>query len=109
MLAITPEAIQKAKQLRKETDTGLRVKVQGGGCSGMEYVLSFDHYDEKDTVFWCKNDEGEEDFHLICDKRSILYVAGSEVNYRGGLMGTGFIIENPNANRTCGCGTSFSV
>ena len=46
MLAITPEAIQKAKQLQEQSDTGLRVKVRGGGCSGLEYVLSFDYYDE---------------------------------------------------------------
>ena len=68
MISITPEAINKAKNLRENSDTGLRVKVQGGGCSGLEYVLSFDHYDDKDVVLWCKNDEGEEDFHLICDK-----------------------------------------
>ena len=109
MITITPEAIEKAKKLQESSTTGLRVKVQGGGCSGMEYVLSFDHYDEKDTVFWCKNDEGEEDFHLICDKRSFLYVSGSQVIYQDGLMGGGFAVENPNANSTCGCGESFAI
>ena len=109
MITITPEAIEKAKKLQESSTTGLRVKVQGGGCSGMEYVLSFDHYDEKDIIFWCKNDEGKEDFHLICDKRSILYVAGSQIIYKDGLMASGFAVENPNANSTCGCGESFAI
>ena len=109
MIAITPEAIQKAKQLQEGDDTGLRVKVQGGGCSGLEYVLSFDYYNDNDVVLWCKNEKGEDDFHLICDKRSILYVAGSQIIYQDGLMASGFAVENPNANSTCGCGESFSI
>ena len=109
MISITPEAVNKAKKLQEHSDTGLRVKVQGGGCSGLEYVLSFDYYNDKDIVLWCKNEKGEDDFHLICDKRSILYVSGSKVTYKDGLMDSGFVIENPNANSTCGCGESFSV
>ena len=96
-------------QLQEETDTGLRVKVQGGGCSGLEYVLSFDYYNDNDVVLWCKNEEGEDEFHLICDKRSILYVAGSQIIYKDGLMASGFAVENPNANSTCGCGESFAI
>ena len=109
MLEITPEAIQKAKQLREHSDTGLRVKVRGGGCSGLEYVLSFDYYDDKDIVFWCKDENGENHFYLICDKRSFLYVSGSQVTYKDGLMDSGFAIENPNAKSTCGCGESFAI
>ena len=109
MLEITPEAIQKAKQLREHSDTGLRVKVRGGGCSGLEYVLSFDYYDDKDIVFWCKDENGENHFYLICDKRSFLYVSGSQVTYKDGLTDSGFAIENPNANSTCGCGESFAI
>ena len=109
MLEITPEAIQKAKQLREHSDTGLRVKVRGGGCSGLEYVLSFDYYDDKDIVFWCKDENGENHFYLICDKRSFLYGSGSQVTYKDGLMDSGFAIENPNANSTCGCGESFAI
>ena len=109
MLEITPEAIQKAKQLREHSDTGLRVKVRGGGCSGLEYVLSFDYYDDKDIVFWCKDENGENHFYLICDKRSFLYVSGSQVTYKDGLMDSGFAIENHNANSTCGCGESFAI
>jgi iron-sulfur cluster assembly protein len=55
-------------------------------------------------IFWVN-----EEFHLICDKRSILYLSGSEIDYEDGLMGNGFRIGNPNANSTCGCGESFSV
>ena len=109
MLGITPEAIIKAKQLQEHEDTGLRVKVRGGGCSGLEYVLSFDYHDEKDIVFWSKDEDGEDYFHVICDKRSFLYVSGSQVIYKDGLMESGFAIENPNANSTCGCGESFAI
>ena len=109
MLGITPEAIIKAKQLQEHEDTGLRVKVRGGGCSGLEYVLSFDYHDEKDIVFWSKDEDGEDYFHVICDKRSFLYVSGSQVTYKDGLMESGFAIENPNANSTCGCGESFAI
>jgi len=72
---------------------GLRVKVQGGGCSGMIYDLSFDDYTDKDMVFHTKDN-----FHVIVDKRSILYLAGSDITYEDGLMGTGFVIKNPKAN-----------
>ena len=60
-------------------------------------------------MLWCKNEEGEDEFHLICDKRSILYVAGSQIIYKDGLMASGFAVENPNANSTCGCGESFAI
>ena len=102
MLTITPFAMQKCIGMMDDNTLGLRVKVEGGGCSGFQYNLSFDNYDEKDVVV-------DEEFHLICDKRSILYLAGSEIDYEDGLMGNGFRIGNPNANSTCGCGESFSV
>ena len=86
---------------------GLRLKVEGGGCSGFQYVLSFDIWDDSDIVFWA--DKDDEKFPIIVDKRSFLYVAGSEVNYTDGLMGSGVTVENPKANSTCGCGESFSV
>lgn len=104
MLSITAHAMQKCIGMMDDTKLGLRVKVEGGGCSGFQYDLSFDNYDEKDMIFWVN-----EDFHLICDKRSILYLSGSEIDYEDGLMGNGFRIGNPNANSTCGCGESFSV
>ena len=86
---------------------GLRVKVEGGGCSGFQYDLSFDVWDNNDMVFWAKDEVDK--FPIIVDKRSFLYVSGSEVNYTDGLMGTGFTVDNPKANSTCGCGESFSI
>ena len=104
MLSITPLAKQKCIGMMEDITLGLRVKVEGGGCSGFQYDLSFDNYDETDMIFWVGDD-----FHLICDKRSFLYLSGSEIDYEDGLMGNGFRIGNPNANSTCGCGESFSV
>ena len=105
MITITATAESKAKSIRgDESDLGLRVKVQGGGCSGMIYDLSFDDYTDNDLVFHTKDN-----FHVIVDKRSILYLAGSDITYDDGLMGTGFVIKNPKANSTCGCGESFSI
>ena len=104
MLSITPLAKQKCIGMMEDNTLGLRVKVEGGGCSGFQYNLSFDNYDETDMIFWVGDA-----FHLICDKRSFLYLSGSEIDYEDGLMGNGFRIGNPNANSTCGCGESFSV
>jgi iron-sulfur cluster assembly protein len=88
---------------------GLRVKVEGGGCSGFQYDLSFDVWDNDDMVFWADSEEEHNKFPIIVDKRTILYLAGSQINYHDGLMGSGFAVENPNANSTCGCGESFSI
>ena len=99
-------SIMSQQNLDRET-TRLRVGVKGGGCSGFQYNLSFDLWDDNDMVFWTNEDN--EKFPIIVDKRSFLYVAGSEVNYHDGLMGSGFTVDNPNANSTCGCGESFSV
>ncbi len=86
-----------------ETDY-IRVGVKSGGCSGLEYVLKFDtEKTESDQVF---EDNGVK---IVVDKKSILYLAGTILEYSGGLNGKGFIFNNPNANRTCGCGESFSL
>jgi len=82
----------------------IRVGVKGGGCSGLTYDMSFDHIiNDNDKVF---EDKGVK---IVCDKKSILYLAGTELDYSGGLNGKGFLFNNPNANRTCGCGESFSL
>ena len=82
----------------------IRVGVKSGGCSGLEYVLKFDNEKtDADQVF---EDNG---IKIIIDKKSILYLAGTTLEYSGGLNGKGFIFNNPNANRTCGCGESFSL
>jgi len=82
----------------------VRVGVKGGGCSGLMYELTFDH-DEQ---------EGDQRFQdngitVIVDRKSFLYLVGTELQFSGGLNGKGFVFHNPNANRTCGCGESFSI
>lgn len=82
----------------------VRVGVKSGGCSGLSYDLKFDkEKDEEDKVF---EDNGVK---IIVDKKSFLYLIGTTLEYSGGLNGTGFVFNNPNANRTCGCGESFSL
>ena len=82
----------------------IRVGVAGGGCSGLSYQLEFDTtLKEGDQVF---EDKGVK---IAVDKKSFLYLVGTELDYTGGLNGKGFVFNNPNASRTCGCGESFSV
>ncbi len=82
----------------------VRVGVKSGGCSGLSYELKFDNQQqENDTVFESNN------IKIIVDKKSFLYLVGTTLDYSGGLNGTGFVFNNPNANRTCGCGESFSL
>jgi iron-sulfur cluster assembly protein len=82
----------------------IRVGVKSGGCSGLSYDLKFDKGQlEGDKVF---EDNG---VRIIVDKKSFLYLVGTTLEYSGGLNGTGFVFNNPNANRTCGCGESFSL
>jgi iron-sulfur cluster assembly protein len=82
----------------------VRVGVKSGGCSGLSYDLDFDKNEkEDDKVF---EDNGVK---IIVDKKSFLYLIGTTLEYSGGLNGTGFVFNNPNASRTCGCGESFSL
>ena len=82
----------------------IRVGVKSGGCSGLSYDLKFDNQkQDNDQVF---EDNGVK---IIVDKKSFLYLIGTTLEYSGGLNGTGFVFNNPNANRTCGCGESFSL
>ncbi|MAX69537.1 MAG: iron-sulfur cluster assembly accessory protein [Flavobacteriaceae bacterium] len=82
----------------------IRVGVKSGGCSGLSYDLKFDNAKaEDDKVF------EDNDVKIIVDKKSFLYLIGTTLEYSGGLNGTGFVFNNPNANRTCGCGESFSL
>jgi iron-sulfur cluster assembly protein len=84
--------------------TFIRVGVEGGGCSGLSYKLEFDHtVKEGDQMF---EDKG---IKIVVDRKSFLYLVGTELEYTGGLNGKGFVFNNPNASRTCGCGESFSV
>ncbi|HLP12426.1 MAG TPA: iron-sulfur cluster assembly accessory protein [Flavobacteriales bacterium] len=82
----------------------IRVGVKGGGCSGLMYDLKFDtQTGPDDKVF---EDNGVK---VVVDKKSYLYLLGTELDFSGGLNGKGFVFVNPNANRTCGCGESFSI
>ncbi|MFD2602305.1 MULTISPECIES: HesB/IscA family protein [Flavobacterium] len=82
----------------------VRVGVKSGGCSGLSYDLKFDkELGENDKVF------EDNDIKIAVDKKSFLYLAGTILEYSGGLNGKGFVFNNPNAQRTCGCGESFSL
>lgn len=97
-------AIDLIKAENRPVDTFIRVGVDGGGCSGLSYKLEFDNQlKEGDQMF---EDKGVK---IVVDRKSFLYLVGTELEYTGGLNGKGFVFNNPNANRTCGCGESFSV
>ena len=109
MIKVSDHAKEKAIQLMTEDgfkpiEDFIRVGVKSGGCSGLEYVLKFDkEKTDADQIF---EDNG---IKIIVDKKSILYLAGTTLEYSGGLNGKGFVFNNPNASRTCGCGESFSL
>lgn len=108
MITVTDNAKSKLLDLIKESkydDTYfLRVGVKGGGCSGLQYSMTFDNViNDGDEV---SEDNG---IKIVCNMQSLLYLFGTELEYSGGLNGKGFEWNNPNASRKCGCGTSFSV
>jgi len=109
MIKVSDTAKKKVVQLMADdgfdaTQHYVRVGVKSGGCSGLSYDLKFDKsQEEEDKVF---EDNGVK---IIVDKKSFLYLIGTTLEYSGGLNGTGFVFNNPNANRTCGCGESFSL
>ena len=83
----------------------LRVGVKGGGCSGLSYVMDFDeNIDSMDEIV-----EVDGGLKVLIDKKSVLYLFGTELQYSDGLNGKGFVWENPNSSRTCGCGSSFAI
>jgi len=107
MITVTESAKEQAIKLMKEEsliNSFIRVGVKGGGCSGLSYDLFFDNV----------LNDGDQEFEsngvkIVCDKKSLLYIFGTELDYSGGLNGKGFTFNNPNASRNCGCGQSFSV
>lgn len=108
MITVSESAKEKVLSLMKEgninPDSFIRVGVEGGGCSGLSYKLDFDTEAKPgDQVF---EDKG---IRIAVDKKSFLYLVGTELDFTGGLNGKGFTFNNPNATRTCGCGESFSV
>lgn len=109
MIKVSETAKKKVVELM--TDDGfnynidyVRVGVKSGGCSGLSYDLKFDKSQQDDDKVF--EDNG---IKIIVDKKSFLYLIGTTLEYSGGLNGTGFVFNNPNANRTCGCGESFSL
>lgn len=109
MIQVSETAKQKVINLMTEegfdaTKDYVRVGVKSGGCSGLSYELDFDNkMAETDKVF------EDNDVRIIVDKKSFLYLVGTVLEYSGGLNGKGFVFNNPNAQRTCGCGESFSL
>lgn len=106
-VTFTKRALTEIKRLINEpgfdSSKFLRVGVKGGGCSGMTYVLGFDNKEEKDELF-----EIDGIPYLINPAHGI-YLTGMDINWEGGLNSRGFTFNNPNASKTCGCGTSFAV
>jgi len=106
-LLFTDSAADKVKQLIDEEgnpELKLRVFVQGGGCSGFQYGFTFDEdVNEDDTVLDKKG------VSLLIDSMSYQYLVGAEIDYKEDINGAQFVIKNPNASTTCGCGSSFSV
>lgn len=108
MITVTEKAKERILEIQKteglDDSYFLRASVAGGGCSGLSYKLDFDNeLTEKDQVF---EDKGVK---VVCDLKSFLYLAESQLDFSDGLNGKGFNFFNPNASRTCGCGESFSV
>ena len=108
MISVSENAQKQVVNLIKNEgyspDSFIRVGVKSGGCSGLSYELKFDtELKPEDKVF---EDNGVK---VVVDKKSILYLVGTTLDYQGGLNGKGFNFINPNASRTCGCGESFSV
>ncbi len=109
MIKVSEEAKKKISALMSEGGFNpaadyVRVGVKSGGCSGLSYELNFDKSQaEGDKVF------EDNEVKIVVDKRSVLYLAGTILEYSGGLNGKGFVFNNPNAQRTCGCGESFSL
>lgn len=108
MLFVSEKAMDKINQLKADQnmseDTFIRVSVLGGGCSGLSYQMDFDtKLKEDDQEF---EDKG---IKIVTDLRSFLYIANTTLDFSDGLNGKGFFFNNPNAQRTCSCGESFSV
>lgn len=106
-ILFTDSAANKVKLLLQEegnADLKLRVFVSGGGCSGFQYGFTFDEITNEDDTVLNKNG-----VQLLVDPMSYQYLVGAEIDYQEGLEGSQFVIKNPNAQSTCGCGSSFSV
>jgi iron-sulfur cluster insertion protein len=107
LLEFSDSAVRKVKEIQQEegnTDLMLRVSVYGGGCSGFQYTFSLD-----DSTGPTDRTVEKDGTTLVIDQSSYQYLAGSTVDYNEGLEGAMFVVNNPNASSTCGCGASFSI
>ena len=107
-ITITPKALEEIRNIRSKNNLteshALRVGVKGGGCSGFTYVLGFDtELKPNDKIFHI------EDLTIYVDPKSLFFLSGTELDFSDGLNGRGFVFNNPNAQKTCGCGSSFGV
>ena len=105
-VSVTDRAAQRIKELvaaENKEGQGLRLKVVGGGCSGLQYKMDLDSERAGDRLF------EKDGAKVLVDMKSLLYLSGTELDYREGLMESGFVFQNPNVKRSCGCGTSFAV
>ena len=105
-VSITDRAVKRIKEIlaaENRDGQGLRLKVVGGGCSGLQYKVDFDMEKAGDRIF------EKEGARVLVDMKSLLYLTGTELDYKEGLMESGFVFQNPNVKRACGCGASFTV
>jgi iron-sulfur cluster insertion protein len=108
LIKVTSSAFSKIKEIQKEeqTNSPLRVFVQGGGCSGFQYGFTFEENEKDDMDLVIDNGEGVQ---ILVDAISLSMLSGAEIDYKKDRMSEQFVIKNPNVNSTCGCGSSFSV
>jgi len=106
-VSLTSRAARQVRKIKSDEsldeDLYLRVAVEGGGCSGLSYKLGFDYKTEDDRTF------ESEGIDIVIDPRHLMYLEGISIDYPDGLDARGFTFENPNADETCGCGTSFAT
>jgi iron-sulfur cluster assembly protein len=107
-IALTPKAVAQVRRLMQDSGIpathGLRLGVKGGGCSGLSYVLAFEETPApQDTVMTVG------DLRVFVDPKSLFYLSGTVLDFSDGLNGKGFVFNNPQASKTCGCGSSFGV
>ena len=106
MITLTLQALAQVKQLleqEKQPGVALRVGVKGGGCSGLSYMMGFDPAIREQDVTY-----EQDGVKIVVDPKSHLYLDGTTIDFQGGLGGTGFAFQNPNAKSSCGCGSSFN-
>ena len=106
IISLSDRAAERIKEIisKNQKSLGVRVGVKSGGCSGLSYDLKFDSLLSSEDKLY--EDNGVK---IIVDNKSFLYLIGTTLEFSGGLNGKGFVFNNPNANRTCGCGESFSL